>query len=402
MTIRRLSGGLHSGQEGGPEGSSLDLWHYLSILRRKWWLIASTTLIAFGMAWWSQRGDVPEYTAEALMQQLPDEASASPWGYYYGPDMGSHLDMIRSGSVLSPVVDSLNLQLRLRNYQDLRTSMIGGFEAERAVPGASYELDVQSEELILSTARGGRVVAEGTFGSPLEGPGFTLVVNRIGDFLDPVEFSVVNSDVALEALERRLRIEPGAGPDLIWIRYSDADPEHAARMVNTVASSYQKHRARSARETAGRRRQFISDQIKYMADSLQVAQQGVIDYQARTLFDPNTESSAVVSELLTVDARIRDLQYQESVLSGLVAGLQTSGENDQALQQVMALGSELVPQGPALSRQLQDYQLRRAELTASRFGLTSQDPQVQVVDSLIAETKAQARLAAEQALIQLI
>jgi succinoglycan biosynthesis transport protein ExoP len=399
MTIQRLVGGRHAGQEGGPAESSFDFWHYMSILRRKWWLIASTTLIAFGMAWWSQASDLPEYTAEVLLQQLPDEAAASPWGYYYGPDMGSHLDMIRSGSVLSPVVDSLGLQLRLRNYQDLRTSIIGGFEAERAVPNSSYKLDVQSgASLILSTNRSGRVLAEGTFGSPLEGPGFTVVVDSIDGLEDPIEFSVVNSDMALEALERSLLIEQGAGSDLIWIRYRDEDPQHAARLVNAVASSYQRHRARSARETAGRRRGFIAAQLKDMADSLHVAQQGVIDYQARTLFDPNTESSAVVSELLSVDARIRDLQYQESVLSGLVAGLQTSGENDQALQQVMALGSELVPQGPELSRRLQDYQLRRAELTASRFGLTAQDPQVQVVDSLISETKAQARLAAEQAL----
>jgi len=400
MTIQRLSSGFQTdtGLDGGSTGSSLDLWHYLAIVRRKWLLVLSTTVIAFGMAWWSQRNDLPEYTAEALLQQIPDEASPSPWGAFYASDMGSHLDIIRSDAVLSPVVDSLGLQLRLKNYRDQRTAIIGDFKAERAVRGPSYKLNIDGETVRLTISRGGRVVAQGSLGSTLEGPGFTLVVDDVADIRDPVEFSVVNFDMALESLDRGLVVEQGNGPDLLWIRYTDPDPEHAARLVNSVARSYQRHRARSGQETAGRRRQFIATQLKSMADSLRVAQQGVIDYQARTLYDPNTETSAVVSELMAVDARIRDLRYQESVLSGLVAGLRTSGENDQALQQVMALGSDLVPQGPTLSRQLQDYQLRRAELTASRFGLTAQDPQVQVVDSLIAQTKAQARLAAEQSL----
>jgi tyrosine-protein kinase Etk/Wzc len=292
----------------------------------------------------------------------------------------------------------LGLQLRLKNYRDQRSKIVGAFQADRALRGSAYKLDVEGERLILTAARGDQVIAEALFGSPLEGPGFTLVVDSVSGVEGPVEFSVVNADIAIEALERSLGIEQGAGPDLIWVRYRDPDPEHAARLVNAVASSYQRHRARSARETAGRRRVFIADQLRAMADSLRVAQQAVIDYQARALYDPNTETSVVVSELLAVDARVRDLQYQESVLSGLVAGLQTSGEDDQALRQVMALGSDLVLQGPQLSRQLQDLQLQRAELTASRFGLTAQDPQVQVVDSLIAETKAQARLAAEQSL----
>jgi tyrosine-protein kinase Etk/Wzc len=398
MTIQRFSERLPPGPDSGPAGSSSDLWHYLAILRRKWWLIASTTIIAFGMAWWSQRDDLPDYTAETLLQQLPDEGAISPWGSFYGPDMGSHLDIIRSGGVLSPVVDSLGLQLRLKNYRARRSTIVGSFEADRAVRGSRFEIGVEGDQLILTHPRSGQVLAQGTLGSPLAGPGFTLVVDDTSGLEDPLEFSVVNFDVALESLDRRLRVEPGNGPDLIWIRATDPDPEHSARLVNSVATSYQRHRARSARETAGRRRQFIAEQLQDMADSLHRAQQSVIDYQARALFDPNTESNAVVSELLAVDARLRDLQYQETVLSGLVAGLQTSGQDDQALRQVMALGNDLVLQGPELSRQLQDLQLRRAELTASRFGLTSEDPQVQVVDSLIAETKAQARLAAEQSL----
>ncbi|MFO7586777.1 MAG: polysaccharide biosynthesis tyrosine autokinase, partial [Gemmatimonadota bacterium] len=182
---------------------------------------------------------------------------------------------------------------------------------------------------------------------------------------------------------------------------TDEDPEHVADLVNGVARSYQQHRARTAREMAGRRRQIIATQLAALSDSLRVAQQAAIDYQSRNVFSPNAEAASVTGELVAVDGRRRELSYQESILSGLVAGLQTSGRNDQALQMIMALGADLVPQGPELSRRIQELQLRRAELTASRFGLTAEDPQVQVVDSLISETRGQARLAAEQALMRL-
>ncbi len=350
------------------------------------------------MAWWSQRSELPSYTAETLLQQVADQASASPWGFMIDQGMGAHLDIIRSAEVLTPVVDSLGLQMRLRNYQERRSEIIGQFAADRAADQSSYEIKKEGSDVVLVHTRSGRELTRAPASSVLEGPGFSLRVDDLTVIDEPLQFQVRNFDVATESLERKLRIEQGTGPDLVWIRFSDPDPQFAADVVNSVAQAYQRHRAQSARETAGRRRQFVAVQLAGIADSLHLAQQTVIDYQTQTLYDPNTEGSAVVSELLQMDNALRELRYQETLLSSLVAGLQTSGENDQALQQIMALGADLVPQGPQLSRNLQDLQLRRAELTASRFGATSQDPQVQVVDSLIVETKMQARLAAEQAL----
>ena len=126
--------------DGGPTGAAqpnLDIWYYVSVLRRRWWLLVTTTVVALGMAWWSQRSELPVYTAEALLQQLPDAAASSPWGYYFGPDMGSHLDIIRSVEVLSPVVDSMGLQLQLQNYKDQRTQVVSRFQADRALRASS-------------------------------------------------------------------------------------------------------------------------------------------------------------------------------------------------------------------------------------------------------------------------
>ena len=130
MTIEHLDPGYptDAGSSGAQGREVLDLWYYAAILRRKWWLIVSTSVITLGMAWWGQRDYLPEYTAEALLQQVADETATSPWGFAYGSDMASHLDIIRSSGVLSPVVDSLGLQLRLKSHRDRRTALIASFK----------------------------------------------------------------------------------------------------------------------------------------------------------------------------------------------------------------------------------------------------------------------------------
>ena len=67
-----------NGGQGSTDGN--DLWYYLAVLRRRWWLIASTALIAFGMAWWAERGSLPRYTAEALLEQREPQDATGPAG----------------------------------------------------------------------------------------------------------------------------------------------------------------------------------------------------------------------------------------------------------------------------------------------------------------------------------
>ena len=53
------------------------------------------------------------------------------------------------------------------------------------------------------------------------------------------------------------------------------------------------------------------------------------------------------------------------------------------MHRILSLGAELVPAGPALHARLQNLEIERSRLTASRFGRTEGDPQVEVLDSLI-------------------
>jgi len=185
--------------------------------------------------------------------------------------------------------------------------------------------------------------------------------------------------------------------DLIWVRYSDPDPEVATEVVNSTAVAYQEHRASSFRGAASRRREVVASQLSGLSDSLRAAERLVLDYQAQErLLNPEVEGGALLASVTAAENELRRLRYSEGLLSTLVAGLRSVDRRDESLQQIMALGADMIPAGPALSRQLQEYDIQRSQLTASRFGRTAADPQVEAIDSLIALTKIQLRSAAEE------
>jgi polysaccharide biosynthesis transport protein len=110
------------------------------------------------------------------------------------------------------------------------------------------------------------------------------------------------------------------------------------------------------------------------------------------------EGGQLMSTVLDTEAEIRTLRFQEGLLASLVAGLQDGEASDESLNQILSLGADLVPAGPALHQRLQQLELDRSRLTASRFGRLDSDPEVEVLDTQIASTKEQIRIAAEQGL----
>ena len=278
-----------------------------------------------------------------------------------------------------------------------RTALFKQVSADYNAPRGSYAASRVGDGIELRSLGGGQRIDHAAPGASLTGPGFEVWLNEA--LLDtPVEFTIVNIDVAVESVQRRVRIEQGAGPDLVWIRFSDPDPEFAANFVNLLANSYQNHRARTAREAATRRRSVLANQLSELADSLQGRQADLLQYQrSAQLNDPTLQGSVLNTSLFEAENEMRTLRFQESLLGSVVAGLERE-ENDQTLAQVMALGAELIPQGPSLTERLQDLQIERSRLTASRFGFTENQPEVQVVDSLIASTRNQIRVAARQSL----
>jgi polysaccharide biosynthesis transport protein len=396
--LPRLEGPGTTRDRGSP--GVAEVQQYIDALRRRWWIIAAAVLIAVAVAWWGERDRVPVYSAEALVEHRRDAPLVGSMGIGQGGEFGSQLEMIRSRTVVSLVIDSLGLQLDVGERRPQRTRILARAEVQPDASRGSYTLERNGDRLVLRRAGSRDTLATATEDGWVVGPDFRLLV-RDPSILDeePLLFHIQDRQVAVERLQGRVRVEPGRASGLVRIGYQDPDPEMAAAVVNTMARAYQDQRASAAREAVSRRREVIAEQLVGLADSLTRAQDAVVEYQREArLMDPGYEGGQVMASVLQVENELRTLRFQEGLLSSLAAGVRDEEAGDQSLDQILSLGADLVPAGPALHNRLQNLQMDRARMTASTFGRMDGDPEVQIVDSLIASTKAQMRSAVEQGL----
>jgi len=377
-----------------------EVQQYVDTLRRRWWVIAAAALIAVGVAWWGERNRVPVYSAEVLLQHRSEAPLVGSGGTGEGGEFGSQLEMLRSRIVVASVIDSLGLQLDVGERRPERSRILERAEVQPDARMSSYTLERSGDRLLLRRAGSSETLATAAEDDWVVGPDFRLLV-RDPSTLDqePLLFYIQDRQVAVEGLQGSVTIEPGRAAGLVRIAYQDPDPEVAAAVVNTMARAYQDQRASAAREAVSRRREAIAEQLVGLADSLTRAQNEVVEYQRDArIMDPAYEGGQVMASVLQVENELRTLRFQEGLLSSLAAGVRDEETGDESLNQILSVGVDLVPAGAALHSRLQSLQMDRARMTASTFGRMEGDPEVQVLDSLIASTRAQMRSAVDQGL----
>lgn len=381
---------------------SNELGTYFEALRNHWWLILVTGGLALFGGWWMQHGRLDQYTAEGLLQHSQDsEMAIFGLGTQTGTDFGSRLEILRSRAVLGRVVDSLGMQVRVE-LPDARTRVLKGVQVEPDAPLGSYVLRIVDGTLVLVTAEGDRELAVAGPDGIIEGPGFTFLVDlsEVPEGEEGFPFNVWHREDAITALQGRIRVDQGMGLDLIHVEYTDADPRHAAALVNTVALAYQDHRAQTARETAARSREFIKAQMEILADSLERVQARVVAYQETSrIVAPEVEVGARMGALFAAEKERDELRFNQTVLEGRLARLSGASpqEEGDVLSSIMNLGDTYVQGGAAYNTQYQSLVAERQSLMSGRFGRTDEDEQIQTLNSRIAATVVSMRDAATHA-----
>ena len=377
-----------AGKSPGQQPENNELSAYFEALRNHWWLILAAGALALFAGWWSQRGRLEQYSAEVLLQHSSDtEMAVFGIGTQTGADFGSRLEIIRSRAVLGRVVDSLGLQARVA-FPDLRTSVLTAIDVEPDAPNGSYVLRNDGGNLVLDDANAGTELAVAGPDGIIEGPGFKFAVDlrTVPTGADGFPFNIGYREDAISSLQRRIQVEQGAGLDLIRVRYTDADPVHAANMVNTVALAYQDHRAETARRTAARSREFIKGQMESLGDSVQKVKDQIVAYQERMrIVAPEVEVGSRMDALFQTEKELDDLEFNQRILQGRMGRLNTAPEEEHGdiLAGIMNLGDGFVAGGMGHSTRYQQLVAEREALMSGPFGRTEQDETVQRLNSQI-------------------
>lgn len=382
----------------------MGLAEFLDVLRRRWVAVAAVVVVIGAASWWQLRRDIPHYSAQVLLQRhrgdlrpLAGAPAVVPGAPTLDGFIASELEILKSRSVLAAVVDSAGLRFRLEDPRIPRGQIITSVRLAPEVPSGSYALAPVGDSVVLRSAVG-QVLATAPRNGQLDGPGISI---GLAPALpqEAVPFFLVSDDEALRGLRSALDVRHVQGTTLIRARYTTPDPDLAAAVLNTLAAAYQQHSAGQEKAGAAHRREVIAQQLAALADSMTTAQEALLDYQRQSRsLDPRLEGQAVAAALLDAQNDLRSLRFRESLLTAVVLSLRTEGAGNEAFRRLVALGGDILPGAQALYDRLQELETERQRLTASRYGFTPQGPQVQVLDSLIAASKAEALGITEESL----
>ncbi|MBI4538200.1 MAG: polysaccharide biosynthesis tyrosine autokinase [Gemmatimonadetes bacterium] len=387
---------------------AIGFWGYVYLFARRWWVVALCATASVAGVWWVERSKPLLYTAAVLVMKQAVAGPLVAVGVVGGASpevsadrIASQIEILLSRGVLGPVVDSLDLRLDVDVTQLSRSRAVQAAEVDPGAPSGSYLLAAdgeEGEEVVLLHPLTKRVLARTGRSEWLEGPGFRLLAGDLASLAAPLRIAVLDRESAIGSLRGGLQVEQVRGTALMRLKYTSPDPVLSADLVNAVALAYQEHEAERGKEEATRRRAFIGDQLAQVYDSLHAAQNELQTYQdSAGTIDPEVEAKAFADALMFSENELRDQRFQESVLQGLILSLRRDGDVEPAFERIVALG-DLLPSSGDLYQRLQSLQADRSRLTASRYGYTEAGPEVEVLDSLIADAKQKIRGIAEESL----
>ena len=375
----------------------MEVFAILHTMRRRWWVVALGGLV-FGAGYAAYALWMPPmYTAEAVIQRqrAPSGMESLTFNLYPNqtPEMvNDQLSIIESYPVLITAVDSLGLRVRVLGRALQRTQLIGAVEVEPTAGGLIGEVRVHLErrdgDIALVDIRTQEVLSVRDPQGWVSGPGYRFQV--LSPELVPVEEPIVLEILLpVEAVDRfRNLLVAGQirGTTMLELVVTSPDPEFSSRAVNAVAAAYQNFAGERSQEVQIRSREFVELELAKMTDSLNVARRELVTYQdTAETWNPELEADIVASSLMAREIDFRLVEFEEEVLQDLVEALDQDA--DESLMGILAVGRGMVPGIEVTYVRLQDLYQERSRLTTGQFGFTAQSSEVEVLDSLISETK---------------
>ncbi len=306
----------------------------------------------------------------------------------------SAVQVLTSRTLVGAVVDSLGLRLRPASPFILGAPAIG----RRISTGTFRDVKVAaaalsdtfalrfSDEGVIARSRGGEAYAD--FGQPLRLGSVGLTVPA----RPAVGYAIVvlaSRDEAIDEVLQRLKVVPRPGTDVIDVKYADADPVRAQQFANQLAQLFQAANGHSAQGQAGRRREFLGEQLRVTDSMLMVAEAGLSSFRGRQQMGSSSDN--LIAEQATAasrQARHGELVGDRRVLAALLDRLK--GDPDAAFQ-ALAYSPEVASDTTLsqLQQRLIAYRGKLDSLTTGPWRALATHPDVVQLTTLLETTQDQ-------------
>ena len=395
-----LEPGTESGGAPTAQGDGISPAHLVRSVRENLALFLVITGLAVAATVLLLVRAEPQYTAKSVIRMAGERRTLTS-GVENAPQsldrpvdpLLSAVQVLTSRTLVGAVVDSLGLRLRPAAPLVLGAPFFG-----RAFPVASLR-DVAvapnapadtfalkfSNDGITARSRGGEASAD--YGEPLRLGAVRLTVPA----LPPIGYTmavVEPRDVSIDQALQRLKVVPRPATDVIDVKYFDTDPERAQRFANHLASLFQAANGHAAQEQAGRRREFLAEQLRVTDSLLAEAEGGLSDFRGKQQMGSSSDN--LTAERATATARGTrkgDLVADRRVLAALLQRLNAP----EARFQTLAYSPEVASDSMLgqLQQRLIGFRTKLDSLTTGPWGAPPSHPDVIHLTTLLNTTESQ-------------
>jgi polysaccharide biosynthesis transport protein len=366
----------------------------LGSLGRNWRLVAAVTVGVFALAASLAYSAVPMYQAHAVIRLadvrraftggFDDYSTQAPLGRTTNP-ITSELEVLQGRAVLGEVVDREGLRLMMAPRAPFPYELLADVQiAPDAVSGA-LRIEFGLSDY---TVRSGTAEVRSPFGVPVElgGVRFTL---QAGPGPGEAEIWVLPRELAIDHIAATLEVVPRGQTNAVSVRYTAADPAYAQKVVNAAVEVFRDFNARSARQQAALRREFLETQLAKNDAQLSAAQEEFGAFQAREqVYSADNRFSAQEQDLMALAIRRGELDAERQMYGSLLSALEHAPAEERDRMLLTLIGMAPNPAVLQIHAERAQYSSELERLTTGSLGSTAGHPDVQQLRNLLASAEA--------------
>jgi tyrosine-protein kinase Etk/Wzc len=322
-----------------------------------------------------QRGERPDTPALAALERV-GRASV----------IETETELIQSRRVLEPVVDSLDIHVRVRvaDREARPDEVFPVFVADRSARPGEYRVERRETGFVAEDSSTDAVLATAPAGGELVFAGLQLrLPSTVQD--DEIAIEVESFATAVNRLlDSWIEVAPiDREGDILRISCTGPSAESARALCEHVADSYVALRSELQRSDASATAQFLAAQVARLGDSLAVAEDHLEAFKKREqVVALNEQASEEVRQYAQLKAQRDLVEAERSALAGTLRRIEASPGDARRYRELVSfpafLGNQTI--GYLLQAQAQ-LETQRAELARRR---TEQNPELATLDGRIA------------------
>jgi len=371
---------------------TLDLREVLGVLRRNRRLIGLIALVVTALAAFVVLRQPPQYRATAVIrlkdtkQSLTGGLQAQAMEQVVGKTTDPLLSLIqvlRSRSITRQVVERTGLRLR-RLSDDFSLADVHGLSAPSLLQD-TLTLEFTPDAYTLVTDEGR---ATAPYGSLASVGSISLVVERAPEVREAT-LELLTEEKAIDRVLQHLITRPLDRTDVVHVEFTATDPRLAQLVTNTAVEVFQSANATQSQQESRRRRLFLEEQLAKTDSALQAAQTALSNFREREEVYSSAEwFAAQQAAMLQLDVKLEELNAERQVFAALLDALRDRPEGEsRSLGALVAPGPTANPVISELFVQLVQLQAKRDSVTSGPWGSSAENPDVQRLNTVIANTE---------------